>query len=51
MSFYAGVVGIDLGATAQEIVPLLKGRWVGWVEEKEAVGMRYCELGVGRLRM
>ena len=23
------------------------GGWVGWVEEKEAVGMLYCELGVG----
>ena len=23
------------------------GEWVGWVEEKEAVRMSYCELGVG----
>ena len=23
------------------------GGWVGWIEENEAVGMSYCELGVG----
>ena len=25
---------------------LWMGGWVGWVEENEAVGMSYCELGV-----
>ena len=24
-----------------------EGGWVGWIEETEAVGMSYCELGVG----
>ena len=24
-----------------------EGGWVGWVEEKEAVGMSYCRWGVG----
>ena len=23
------------------------GEWMGWVEEKEAVGTSYCKLGVG----
>ena len=24
------------------------GGWVGWMEENEAVGMSYCELGLGK---